>query len=119
MAYSSPGLASCELARVEFHAVLDRHLREGNLTADEAREVIEDFEIDDADGVWQWIPVTSQLLTLVCDHTKTLPHNVFLRAVDAIHLTCASSHGFQEVYSNDRHLLAAAQHFNLTGRNII
>jgi predicted nucleic acid-binding protein len=39
--------------------------------------------------------------------------------VDAIHLTCASSHGFQEVYSNDRHLLAAAHHFNLTGRNII
>lgn len=119
LAYSAPGLASCELARVEFHAVIHRHLREGNLTAAESREVIEDFEMDEADGVWQWIPVTSQLLTLVCDHTKILPHNIFLRAADAIHLTCASSHGFQEVYSNDRHLLAAARYFNLTGLDII
>ncbi|MGH9837847.1 MAG: hypothetical protein ACREEM_03595 [Blastocatellia bacterium] len=43
----------------------------------------------------------------------------FLRTVDAIHLTCASSYGFQEIYSNDRHLLAAALHFKLTGTNII
>lgn len=118
-AYASTGLASCELARVEFHAVIHRHLREGNLTADEARDVIADFESDETNGVWQWLPVTSPLLNLVCDHIQSLPHNVFLRAADAIHLTCASNHGFQEIYSNDRHLLVAAQHFNLTGINLI
>ena len=84
-AYASTGLASCELARVEFHAVIQRHLREGNLTADEARDVIADFELDETDGVWQWLPVTSLLLNLVCDHIKSLPHNVFLRAADALH----------------------------------
>lgn len=119
LAYSASGLSSCDLARVEFHAVIHRHLREGNLTAREAQEVLEDFALDEADGVWQWLPVTSQLLTLVCDQIKTLPQNVFLRTVDAIHLTCAKSHDFLEVYSNDRHLLAAAQHFNLIGRNIV
>ena len=119
LAYAAPGLASCELARVEFHAVIHRHLREGNLTADEAREVIEDFELDEADGVWQWLPVTSPLLNLVCDRIKTLPQDAFLRTVDALHLACASSHGFQEIYSNDRHLLAAAKHFNLIGTNLI
>lgn len=119
LAYSSPGLASCELARVEFHAVVHRHLREGNLTADEAREVIEDFELDEADAVWQWLPVTSQLLNLVCETVRILPHTVFLRTVDAIHLSCASNYGFQEIYSNDRHLLAAAPHFSLIGKNII
>jgi len=84
LAYSSAGMASCELARVEFHAVIHRHFREGHLTADEAREVIEDFELDEADGVWQWLPVTSPLLNLVCDRIKTLPPGAFLRTVDAI-----------------------------------
>lgn len=119
LAYSSSGLASCELARVEFHAVVQRHLREGNLTADEAREVIEDFLLDEADGVWAWLPVTSNLLELTCRQIQKLPPNVFLRTVDAIHLTCAGVNGFQTIYSNDRHLLAAASYFNLSAINII
>lgn len=118
-AYSSTNLASCELARVEFYAVVQRHLREGNLTADEASEVIEDFTLDEADGVWTWLPVTSGLLELTCEQIRQLPSNVFLRTVDAIHLMCASANGFQSIYSNDRHLLAAATYFNLTGTNII
>lgn len=28
-------------------------------------------------------------------------------------------HGFQEVYTNDRHMLDAARHFHLTGVNVI
>ena len=118
-AYSSADLASCELARVEFYAAVHRHLREGILTADEAREAIEDFILDEADGIWNWIPITSTLLDLACEQINLLPPNVYLRTVDAIHLTCASSNGFQTIYSNDRHLLAAAPHFGLTGINVI
>lgn len=119
LAYSSDSLTSCELARVEFHAVIQRHLRERNLTADEAREVIEDFALDEADGVWNWLPITSGLLEMTCEQIQKLPSNIFLRTADAIHLTCASANGFQTVYSNDRHLLAAAPHFGLTGTKII
>lgn len=119
IAYSSTGIASCELARVEFHATVHRHLREGHLTADLARRAVEDFLLDEADGVWRWFPVTSSLLELVCERINLLPPSVFLRTVDAIHLMCASSNGFQAIYSNDRHLLAAAPYFNLTGTNII
>jgi hypothetical protein len=38
LASRSPGLASCELARVEFTCIVQRHLRETNITAREARE---------------------------------------------------------------------------------
>ena len=48
-----------------------------------------------------------------------LPEDVFLRSADALHLTCAAANGFSAVYSHDRHLLNAAPHFGLEGRDIL
>ena len=88
-AYQADGLASCEIARVEFYSVVHRHLREGNIDSREAQEVLKDFEQDESDGVWEWFPVTSPLVRLVCQNIESLPSTAFLRASDAIHLTCA------------------------------
>jgi predicted nucleic acid-binding protein len=71
------GVASCELARLEFASILTR------------KAVLD------------------------------LPSTVFVRSRDALHLACAEEHGFQEVYTNDRHMLQAAKHFHVVGVNVL
>lgn len=70
-------------------------------------------------GVWEWFPVTSDLVHRVCDEISSLSPASFLRALDAIHLTCAKEIRFGEIYTNDRHMLDCAQRFGLTGINLI
>lgn len=118
-AYQADGLASCEIARVEFYSVVHRHLREGNIDSQEAQEILKDFEQDESDGVWQWFPVSSSMVRLVCDYISSLPTTAFLRAVDAIHLTCAKENGFAEIYTNDRRMLDCGQYFQVNGVNLI
>lgn len=62
--------------------------------------------------------MTQYLLRQVEILTRTLPREVFLRAGDAIQIVPAVEAGFNEIWTNDRHLLAAADHFGLKGRSV-
>jgi hypothetical protein len=46
------------------------------------------------------------------------PAGVYLRAGEAVHLTTAQDIGESEIWTNDRHLVAAAAHFGLQGRSV-
>lgn len=63
--------------------------------------------------------MTSELLEKARKAVLDIPGTVFLRSGDALHLACAEEHGFQDVYTNDRHMLNAARYFPLTGVNVL
>ena len=119
VAYGADGLASCELARLEFASILKRHVRERHVTRREMTAILKDFEEDEQNSVWQWIGVTSDLLEIARRAVLALPPTVFLRSGDALHLACAEEHGFREVYTNDSHMLKAARQFHLVGVNVL
>jgi predicted nucleic acid-binding protein len=44
------------------------------------------------------------------------PPDLFIRTADAVHLTTAHEIGEHQVWTNDRHMLAAAPWFGMEGR---
>ena len=81
--------------------------------------VLDQFELDEEQRLWNWLPLTEFILASVVSSFRMLPEDVFLRTADAVHLVTAKSHAFREVYSNDTRLLGAAAHFGLRARNIL
>ena len=119
VAYGADGLASCELARLEFASILKRHVREHHVTRREMTAILKEFEEDEKNGVWRWFGVTSELLEKARKAVLDIPNTVFVRSGDALHLACAQEQGFHDVYTNDRHMLQAARYFHVTGVDVL
>jgi len=105
--------------RLELFSAFKRHQREGALTGPRVLIMVRQVEDDEASGLIRWLPLTSELVATVCRQMIALPPAVFLRAADALHLACAADAGLKEIYSHDRHLLAAAPYFKLKGIDVI
>jgi len=118
LARSSPSLCTSALSVAEVACVFHRHLREGTLRAKTAAQVRDAFLEDVGSDTWLLVPVTNLILRRVELLTRALPTSIFLRAGDAIHIVSALDAGFREIWTNDRHLLAAADHFGLQGRSV-
>jgi hypothetical protein len=104
-------------ALAEFHAVIHRRLREGLLSPGDARELSSRFSEHVREGLWKLIPVGEALLRTTSAWMVSAPPDLFLRTADAVHLATAQQIGESEVWTNDRHMLAAAPYFGLKGRS--
>ncbi len=112
-------IACCRHGRLEFVAVGYRKLREKAANTAIIREVYAQLCDDARAGAIQWLGLDAAVMERAERFYLEGSGDCFLRASDALHLACAVEHGFAEIYSNDRHLLAAAPHFGLRGLNII
>jgi predicted nucleic acid-binding protein len=111
-------VASSWHAQAELLCTFHRAYREGRLDKEAYQAQRSKFCSDQSASTFHWLPVTEATLTQLDATLAKAPAATFLRAADALHLACAAEHGFKEVYSNDRHLLAAAL-FGLKGINVI
>ena len=105
-------------AFAEFHAVLHRRMREGASAPRDARELALRFSEHIEDGLWNLIPVNQALLRRTSALMVSAPRNLFIRTADAVHLSTAQEIGERAVWTNDRHMLAAAGYFGLTGESV-
>ena len=111
-------VACCLLGHAEVLATFHRKFREGGLNHRDMRAVVEEFERESEAGAFQWLPFSEAVVDRVRRAYASLGKNASLRAADAVHLACAADSGFTEIYSNDRHLLSAADRFGLRGRDV-
>ena len=105
--------------RLELFSALKRHQREGALTGSRLQALIRQVGKDESSGLIRWLAVSPELIATACEQVLALPPAAYVRAADALHLACAADAGLKEIYSHDRHLLAAAPHFGLKGLDVI
>ena len=105
-------------ALAEFHAVIHRRLRDSSSSPDsfsinDARDLASRFSEHIEQGLWIFVPVHEALLRRTSALIVSAPRDLFIRTADAVHLVTAHDVGEREVWTNDRHMLAATGYFGL------
>ena len=112
-------VACAALGQAEMMAAFHCKLREGAIKPAAFRALAGQVEAHIEAGAFHWLAQDGEVLSRIRQVYRKLPASVFLRGADAVHLGTAAETGFRAVYSNDAHLLAAARHFGIEGRNVI
>jgi predicted nucleic acid-binding protein len=103
------------VAVAEVSAAFHRKFREGAVDRAVFRSLQGQFAHDVEEGLWKLVGPTEALLLEVQDLFLKLDKSVFLRSLDALHLVTAKAEHFDQIYSNDKHLLGACDRVGLKG----
>ena len=98
-----------ELVRAELMAVFHRRLREEKWTRADFSAAVRQFTADDIGGFWTWLPLDGTIATAAARIFASLPETVFLRTADCLHLVTAVQHNLPEIFTHDKHQIAASQ----------
>ena len=105
--------------QAEMLAAFHRKLREGAIGSAAYAALLVQVKLHIEAGAFHWLTPDGEVFQRIAQIYRKLPASVFLRAADAIHLAAAAESGFHVIYSHDAHLLAAAKHFGIEGKNVI
>jgi hypothetical protein len=96
-AQSQASIGCLILGRAEVIAVFHRKFRENIVDLKGYHLLCDQFETDCGCDLWQWHPVDDTLLRCSALRLRSLPPTAFLRASDALHLTCEVDPGIQAI----------------------
>ena len=116
---SSDHIVCAQHGRAEVISAFHRKLRERAITRRLYEIALQQFLDDVVAGAFRWLPLSENILERIALVYSKLPASTFLRAADALHLSSAADNAFNEIYSNDSKLLAAATFFGLGGVDVI
>ena len=116
---ATDNIACAAQGKAEMIAAFHRKMREGAISQGAYVALLGQIRAHDRAGAFQWLTPGTETYGRIAEVYGRLPANVFLRAADALHLATAGQNDFRQVYSNDAHLLAAATHFGIEGKNPI
>ena len=119
LAATATEIVCSQHGRAEFCWIGFRKVREGLASPAAVRGVFSQFNADIAFGDIRLLSLTDAILDRVEAAFSTAPATTYLRAADPLHLATAAEHGFTEINSSDKHLLAATPLFGLRGVNVI
>ena len=115
---ASDFVACAQHGRAEVISAFHRKLQERAISARLYEITLREFLNETRGGACRCLPLSERVFERAELVYARLPATIFLRAVDALHLSTAS-HGFRDIHSNDTKLLSAAPHFGLRGLNVI
>jgi predicted nucleic acid-binding protein len=116
LAQAATAVSSSMICIAELACVFHRQIREASAPPEWIAEIRAQFQEDLANRVWNLLPVSPSILRSVDSLVARLPASLFIRAGDAVHLATAIENGFDEIWTNDRRLLAAADAAGVRGR---
>ncbi len=116
---ATDNVACAAHGQAEMIAAFHRKLREGSIRPAAYTALLGQIRAHHEAGAFQWLAQGPEIFARIAQVYAGLPATVFLRGADALHLAAAAEHGFDAVYSNDAHLLAAAKHFGIAGKNVV
>ncbi|HKK18850.1 MAG TPA: type II toxin-antitoxin system VapC family toxin [Opitutales bacterium] len=119
LAGSTQCITSAWHGRAELASALLRKRRESALPDEAIQEIRYQIRDDRENGCLVFLDHSESITARLEWVLEQAPKSTFIRAADALHLACASEHGYKKVYSNDRHFLLAASLFGLEGVNVI
>lgn len=115
LARSSGVVVTSGIAIAEVSAAFHRKYRERAVDARTLKALLGQFTQDVADGLWTFVGPSEVLLQRVQRVFLSLDRSIFLRSLDALHVVTARDEGFDRLYSNDRHMLAACASLGIKG----
>ena len=119
LAVKHDAITCCEFGRMELSTALHRSLREGKIGSEYFDTVHEQLRQDEEDHLWTWLPLSREIMEGVTTMFGTLPATTYLRTGDAIHLKCAATNNVSSLYTNDTHMIEAAQYVDIEASNVI